>query len=1030
MLRLFKAALVACAMAWAGTSLAQEVERAPTPSWVEPLRPASEAAPDTGAAVRILALDHQVRIDDEGVHSYSLERIKVQTDQGLGQVSTVSGAWSPPRQRLEVHAVRIIRGDQVIDVLANQSFQTLRREDNLEQSMLDGRLTATLQPRDIRVGDIVETAFTLHDTGGVLAPHREELSSISSGLMADSYRLRASWPAHLNIRAVGSAPWASVQPKRNGDTWTYEVEVRNLKPETLPNNLPGRFYLVRAVQFTDFDDWGQASALMAPLFEKAMTLEPDSPLLAEIDRIRRTHATDAARAAAALRLVQDEIRYLALSMGEGGYVPMTADEVWRSRYGDCKGKTVMLLALLKGLSIPAEAAMVSTTFGDGLDKQAPLISWFDHVIVKAVVDGQTYWLDGTGTGDRSLAGLTPPDYRWALAVKASGAALEPIAQPPAGEPTSEMRMEMDATGGLDTEAPTTLHMITRGAAAARMRQQMAAIPAEQLQTMATASMNDKTATFRIQSVDTRYDDETSTFTLTFNARSRPSWVNSPGGGRLMSMAEGGLDIPHQPERTGLFAAYKDAPYVITHPIFVRQTVRVTLPDQGRGFRLEGGDQVVEAGGFRIERRSTLQNGVAEAVISAKSLVPEISAADMAQARTRAESLASSVVRLRAPADYKATVSDQARLDPGQDGVEDLVKRAEALWGAGDLQGALALLDAAIVKEPDHAGARRTRGNVRLHAKDRTGARADFDHAVELDPADVEALVGQGMAARADGRHADAVVAFSVALRLDPSHATALTGRGSAYHSLGRWERSLADYRAARTAEPASATPLLGELRALSRLGRAEEARALIQKELEATPNHYVALYMLVDVTKKAGRAQEALSALDAAVSAAPDDLELLTLRAEARALAGQVELARADYEAGRRLAAGDPILFNNLCWSQATVGFDLERALADCDVAVSAGEAAVIDSRAMVLLQLGRHEEATAAYDQALAAEPTQAASLFGRGLARLALGDTGGGEDIDLARRYDIDVEDDFAVFLERSPELAAQIKRPTSGR
>ena len=90
------------------------------------------------------------------------------------------------------------------------------------------------------------------------------------------------------------------------------------------------------------------SRLMAPLYEEGAKLEPDSPLLAEIERIRAAHDTPAARAAAALRLVEDEVRYLALSMGDGNYVPMSADEVWRSSYGDCKGKTVLLLALLKG----------------------------------------------------------------------------------------------------------------------------------------------------------------------------------------------------------------------------------------------------------------------------------------------------------------------------------------------------------------------------------------------------------------------------------------------------------------------------------------------------------------------------------------------------------------------------------------------------------------------------------------------------------------------------------------------------------
>lgn len=136
-------------------------------------------------------------------------------------------------------------------------------------------------------------------------------------------------------------------------------------------------------------------------------------------------------------------------------------------------------------------------------------------------------------------------------------------------------------------------------------------------------------------------------------------------------------------------------------------------------------------------------------------------------------------------------------------------------------------------------------------------------------------------------------------------------------------------------------------------------------------------------------------------------------------MSGDVPGARADFATLRAVSGGNPLLMNNICWNQGITGFDLDQALADCDVAVATGEASIIDSRAMVLLHLGRYEEAKAAYDQALAGQPNQSASLYGRGLARLALGDAGGREDLDQARRFDVDVIDDFAVFEARHPEI-----------
>src|SRR5690606_38564673 len=152
-------------------------------------------------------------------------------------------------------------------------------------------------------------------------------------------------------------------------------------------------------------------------------------------------------------------------------------------YGDCKGKTVLLLALLKALGVEAEATLVSTRWGDGLDERLPMIGWFDHVIVRAVVDGQVYWMDGTRIGDRRLEDLIPPPYRWALPVRADGAGLEAIVQPPLTQPAMEVVAEVDASAGLDAEAPLVFDIAYRGDFATALRRQLGSIPADQLEAM-------------------------------------------------------------------------------------------------------------------------------------------------------------------------------------------------------------------------------------------------------------------------------------------------------------------------------------------------------------------------------------------------------------------------------------------------------------------------------------------------------------------------------------------------------------------
>lgn len=1003
----------------AGPTFAQDVQRAPTPAWVVPLTPEAAPAGD-GAPVRILSFDRQIRLDAEGEHTYTETRYRIQTAAGLPMANTINGAWNPSRQTLEVNKIHIIRDGQIIDVLDGQSFQTLRRERNLESAMLDGVLTATLQPRDLRVGDIVETAFTLHDNGGVLAPHQETLDSISPGAVVGRYRVRASWPADRPIRFSLSEPWQNVQPRRTRDGYEIEIDERDLAPLRMPGDLPDRYMITRVLQLTDFADWGALSSLMAPLYARAEQLEPDSPLNAEIARIKAANPTIEGQIAAVVRLVQDDVRYLALAMGEGGYVPATADETWRSRYGDCKGKTVLLLALLHALGVQAEPALVSTRLGDGLDQQLPLVSWFDHVIVRAEINGQVYWIDGASSGDRALADIQVPPYRWGLPVRTEGAVLEAMIQPPSSRPDAVVALNYDASRGLDAKARVSGEFIMNGPAAAAMQAQMASVPADQMDAGLESMWESFVPGVDVETTSTRYDDAANSFTFVMTGDVQLAWAAAPGG-RSLSIPNSGLELATSPERKDEFAEWKDAPYAVEHPSYVVASVSVTLPYGGEGFRLEGSDAVIEGGGHRVERQTTLSGGVVTMTSATRSLVSEVSAENMAEARTRQASPLTAPARVRAPAGYRATEADRARNDTSTTDVDDLMERADELIAVEDYEAAQGLLDRAVDLEPQNIKPLLRRGAVRIAREDYAGAREDYDRAVDLDPADVEALKGQGGVAILEGRYNDAIVSYSVALRLDPSDADAMNGRAISYYQTGRADRALNDYRAIQAAVPSWPGGKYGEIRALMKLGREAEAQAVIDGMLEKSSVDLGALMLHAQLAAQAGQPSRALPALDAAVAAAPEDFTLRTRRAEARIRSGDEAGARADYALLRQAAAGDPVLFNNICWSQATLGFDLEQALADCEAALAnlAEAEFVIDSRAMVLLHLGRYEAAKADYETALAGAPNQVPSLYGRGLARLALGDAGGREDIDRARARDIDAGDDFRVFEARHPEL-----------
>lgn len=78
--------------------------------------------------------------------------------------------------------------------------------------------------------------------------------------------------------------------------------------------------------------------------------------------------------------VSKEIRYVAIFLGAGGVVPHFADEIIKNRYGDCKDKTILLIALLNAKGIAASSADINSGNAYSLPKLA-VLSPFNHVIV-------------------------------------------------------------------------------------------------------------------------------------------------------------------------------------------------------------------------------------------------------------------------------------------------------------------------------------------------------------------------------------------------------------------------------------------------------------------------------------------------------------------------------------------------------------------------------------------------------------------------------------------------------------------------
>ncbi len=400
---------------------------APPSGWVKPQffdRKATAFPAEPGIDQHWLLLERQVNVASNEVFRHCARQIL--TVAGVQNGSTLKIEFNPSYQTLTLHWVRIWRGGNHFEKLDAGKVRVVRQERDLEEHILNGEQTAMLVMDDVRVGDIVDYAYSVTGANPVFNGKFSTEVRVQLEEPVERLLTRVLWPSQRRLYPKAYA--CSIQPLVTTKSNVVECvwDLRSVPAFQQEDALPVWCDPEPWVQLTEFKTWAEVNQWALALFQNNSQLSPE---LAQKIGAWRQLPTQEQQVLAALRFVQDEVRYFGIEIGVSADKPADPATVFTRRFGDCKDKSLLFVTLLRTLGIEAYPVLVNTQARQTVGDWLPAADVFDHCIAVVRLDGQTWWLDPTAGYQRGpLAMHYLPNYGYGLVISPQTTGLVAIPQ--------------------------------------------------------------------------------------------------------------------------------------------------------------------------------------------------------------------------------------------------------------------------------------------------------------------------------------------------------------------------------------------------------------------------------------------------------------------------------------------------------------------------------------------------------------------------------------------------------------------------
>jgi tetratricopeptide (TPR) repeat protein len=388
---------------------------------------AEQIKPGKDAGVTVLLNEYRISLDSAGKMLKKHHMIyRIESQDGIEGWSEVRGTWDPWYQAKPKLEARVITPDGVVHPLDPKTLNEVPVHENSPDVYTDRRAYGGPLPA-LAPAAIIEEEVTTEDTAIYFSGGIFESFGLAWDAPVNKTRFVLSHPESLPVRYVMSLlPEAVVNKTSAAGTETIVIDQGPMEPYSDgPSHVPSDAVLYPELQLSTGGSWQQMASVYARQVSEKLRTSDVQPLVSKLELRAVPNLEIIGKIVAALHKT---VRYTGIEFGESSIVPQFPGETLKRKYGDCKDKATLLVAMLRAAGIPANLALLSAGPGEDINPDLPGMGGFDHAIVyiPATSSSPELWIDATAQYSR--VGVLPEmDYgRWALIVDEKTTGLKKI----------------------------------------------------------------------------------------------------------------------------------------------------------------------------------------------------------------------------------------------------------------------------------------------------------------------------------------------------------------------------------------------------------------------------------------------------------------------------------------------------------------------------------------------------------------------------------------------------------------------------